>query len=173
MKEDIHPDYYPEAKVVCACGNTWTVGSTQPEIRTDVCSECHPFFTGQQRLVDSGGQVERFLKKLERRKKKAAELERRRAEKTSPELPIDELDIRTQAKNVLQEAGVETVGDVLDMLEEGGGEALMNISGFGMKSLATLKKQLRARGFVLPGDEAPEEEEETTQAEELEAEMAG
>ena len=173
MKEDIHPEYYPEAKVICACGNTWTVGSTQPEIRTDVCSECHPFFTGQQRLVDSGGQVERFLKKLERRKKKAAELERRRAEKTSPDLPIDELDIRTQAKNVLQEAGVETVGDVLDMLEQGGGEALMNISGFGMKSLATLKKQLRARGFVLPGDEAPEEEEETTQAEELEAEMAG
>jgi large subunit ribosomal protein L31 len=173
MKEDIHPEYYPEAKVICACGNTWTVGSTQPEIRTDVCSECHPFFTGQQRLLDSGGQVERFLKKLERRKKKAAELERRRAERTSPELPIEELDIRTQAKNVLQEAGVETVGDVLDMLEEGGGEALMNISGFGMKSLATLKKQLRARGFVLPGDEAPGEEEGTTQAEELEAEMAG
>lgn len=173
MKEDIHPEYYPEAKVICACGNSWTVGSTQPEIRTDVCSECHPFFTGEQRLVDSGGQVERFLKKLERRKKKIAEVERRRAEKTSPELPIEELDIRTQAKNVLQEAGVETVGDVLDMLEEGGGEALMNISGFGMKSLATLKKQLRARGFVLPGDEVPEEEEETTEAEELEAEMAG
>jgi large subunit ribosomal protein L31 len=173
MKEDIHPEYYPEAKVICACGNSWTVGSTKPEIRTDVCSECHPFFTGQQRIVDSGGQVERFLKKLERRKKKAAELERRRAERTSPELPIDELDIRTQAKNVLQEAGVETVGDVLDMLEQGGGEALMNISGFGMKSLATLKKQLRARGFVLPGDEAPEEEEESTRAEELEAEMAG
>jgi large subunit ribosomal protein L31 len=175
MKEDIHPEYYPEAKVICACGNSWTVGSTQPEIRTDVCSECHPFFTGEQRLVDSGGQVERFLKKLERRKKKIAEVERRRAEKTSPELPIEELDIRTQAKNVLQEAGVETVGDVLDMLEEGGGEALMNISGFGMKSLATLKKQLRARGFVLPGDEVPEEEEEeeATEAEELEAEMAG
>lgn len=172
MKEDIHPEYYPEAKVICACGNTWTVGSTQPEIRTDVCSECHPFFTGEQRMLDSGGQVERFLKKLERRKKKMAEVERRKAEKTSPDLPVEELDIRTQAKNVLQEAGVETVGDVLGMLEEGGGEALMNISGFGMKSLATLKKQLRARGFVLPGDEAPEEEE-TSEAEELEAEMAG
>ncbi len=172
MKEDIHPEFYPEARVICACGNSWTVGSTQPEIRTDVCSECHPFYTGEQRMVDSGGQVERFLKKLERRKKKAAELERRKAEKTSPTLPIDELDIRTQAKNVLIEAGVETVGDVLDMLEEGGGEALMNISGFGMKSLATLKKQLRARGFVLPGDEAPGEEE-TSRAEEIEAEMAG
>ncbi len=171
MKEDIHPEFYPEAKVMCACGNSWTVGSTQPEIRTDVCSECHPFFTGEQRLVDSGGQVERFLKKLERRKKKMAEIERRRAKKTSPELSIEELDIRTQAKNVLMDAEVETVGDALAMLEEGGGEALMNIRGFGMKSLATLKKQLRARGFALPGDEAAEEEA-TEEEKEIEAEMA-
>jgi large subunit ribosomal protein L31 len=170
MKEDIHPNFYPEAKVICACGNSWTVGSTQPEIRTDVCSECHPFFTGEQRIVDSGGQVERFLKKLERRKKRMAEIEQRRAKKTSPELSIEELDIRTQAKNVLMEADVETVGDVLEMLEEGGGEALMNIRGFGMKSLATLKKQLRARGFALPGDEAAEEG--GGEAEEIEAEMA-
>jgi large subunit ribosomal protein L31 len=167
MKEGIHPEFYPEAKVVCACGNSWTVGSTKPEIRTDVCSECHPFYTGEQRMVDSGGQVERFLKKLERRKKKMAEIERRKSKRTSPSLPIEELDIRTQAKNVLAEAGVETVGDILDMLEEGGGEALMNIRGFGMKSLATLKKQLRARGFVLPGDESTEEE--STGAEEIEA----
>jgi large subunit ribosomal protein L31 len=158
MKEDIHPEFYPEAKVICACGNSWTVGSTQPEIRTDVCSECHPFFTGEQRILDAGGQVERFLKKLERRKKKMAAIEQRKAKKTSPSLSIEELDIRTQAKNVLLEADVETVGDVLDMLEEGGSEALMNIRGFGMKSLATLKKQLRARGFTLPGDEATEEE---------------
>ncbi|MGD2164997.1 MAG: DNA-directed RNA polymerase subunit alpha C-terminal domain-containing protein [Anaerolineae bacterium] len=115
--------------------------------------------------------MERFLKKLERRKKKIAEIEQRRAEKTSPELSIEELDIRTQAKNVLLEAQIETVGDVLDLLDEGGSEALMNIRGFGMKSLATLKKQLRARGFTLPGDEAAEEE--TAEAEEeLEAEMA-
>jgi large subunit ribosomal protein L31 len=164
MKEGIHPDFYPEAKVVCACGNTWTVGSTKEEIRTDVCSECHPFFTGEQRIVDSGGQVERFLKKLERREKKMAEMERRRARQTSPELPIEELDIRTQAKNVLQDAELETVGDVIDALEEGGGEALMNIRGFGMKSLATLKKQLRARGFELPSDEESEEESNAAEA---------
>ena len=171
MKEDIHPEFYPEARVVCACGNSWTVGSTQPEIRTDVCSECHPFYTGEQRILDSGGQVERFLKKLERRKEKVAQMEQRRAKKTSPTLSIEELGIRTQAKNVLLEAGIETVGDILDLLDEGGSEALMNIRGFGMKSLATLKKQLRARGYALPGDEAGEEEE-TDVAEELEAEMA-
>ena len=157
MKEDIHPQFYPEAKVACACGNTWTVGSTKPEIRTDVCSACHPFYTGEQRMVDSGGQVERFLKKLERRKKKIAAVEEHKAQRTSPGIPIDELEIRTQVKNVLAEAGIVTVGDVLDRLEEGGSEALMNISGFGMKSLATLKKQLRARGFSLPGDESAED----------------
>lgn len=172
MKEDIHPTWYPEAKVICACGNSWTVGSTNPEIRTDVCSQCHPFYTGEQRMLDSGGQVERFLKKLERRKEKAAELEQRRAEKTSPDLSIEELDIRTQAKNVLMEAEINTVGDILDLLEEGGSDALMNIRGFGMKSLATLKKQLRARGYSLPGDEGQEDQEAAETADEIEAEMA-
>jgi large subunit ribosomal protein L31 len=156
MKEGIHPQFFPEAKVMCACGNSWTTGSTKEEIRTDICSKCHPFYTGEQRILDSGGQVERFLKKLERRKEKIAEIERRKAKLTSPSIPIDELDIRTRSKNVLAEAGLETVGDILEMLEEGGSDAMMNIRGFGMKSLATLKKQLRARGFILPGDEATE-----------------
>ena len=66
MKKDTHPEYYPEAKVMCSCGTTFTVGSTQETIRTDVCSACHPFFTGEQRLVDTAGQVERFIRRLER-----------------------------------------------------------------------------------------------------------
>uniref|UniRef100_UPI00397D8495 50S ribosomal protein L31 n=1 Tax=Salmonella sp. SAL4435 TaxID=3159890 RepID=UPI00397D8495 len=52
MKADIHPKYYPNARVVCSCGNSWITGSTLPEIRTDVCSACHPYFTGEQRIVD-------------------------------------------------------------------------------------------------------------------------
>jgi large subunit ribosomal protein L31 len=64
MKEEIHPQYYPEARVRCACGNTWTTGSTAPEIFTDVCSACHPFFTGEQRIVDTEGQVDRFYRRL-------------------------------------------------------------------------------------------------------------
>ena len=68
MKKGIHPQYYPQAKVVCACGNTWITGSTQPEIHTDVCSACHPFFTGEQRIVDAEGHVERFMRRLERSK---------------------------------------------------------------------------------------------------------
>ena len=67
MKKDIHPKYYSEATVVCACGNSWTTGSTQERIQTDVCSACHPFFTGEQRIVDSAGQVERFIRRLERK----------------------------------------------------------------------------------------------------------
>ena len=66
MKKDIHPKYYSEAKVTCACGNSWITGATQEEVRTDVCSACHPFYTGEQRIVDSAGQVERFMRRLER-----------------------------------------------------------------------------------------------------------
>jgi len=169
MKKDIHPEYYPEAQVICACGNTWTVGSTVPVIRTDICSKCHPFFTGEQRMVDSGGQVERFMRKLERRDRIIAEAERRKAQETSPQLPILELDMRSQAKKVLIGAGLETVDDVLSKLEEGD-EALTNLRGFGLKSLATLKKRLRGRGFVLPGDEVPEEADEEEEREEEEGE---
>jgi large subunit ribosomal protein L31 len=73
MKQGIHPKYYPDATVVCACGNTWTTGATRKEIRTDVCSACHPFFTGEQRIVDTAGQVERFMRRLEKKVELTAE----------------------------------------------------------------------------------------------------
>ncbi|MGE5578357.1 MAG: 50S ribosomal protein L31 [Syntrophothermus sp.] len=66
MKENIHPKYY-KARVTCACGETFESGSTKQEIRVELCSKCHPFFTGQQRLVDTGGQVDKFKKKFEKR----------------------------------------------------------------------------------------------------------
>lgn len=69
MKKDIHPKYYEKAKVTCACGNTFTVGATEPEIRVEICSKCHPFYTGSQQLIDTGHRVERFK---ERRAKAAA-----------------------------------------------------------------------------------------------------
>ena len=166
MKENIHPEFYPEAQVVCACGNSWTVGSTVPVVRTDICSKCHPFFTGEQRIVDSGGQVERFMRKLERREQMLAEAERRKARATSPELPITELEIGTRAHKVLIGAGIKTVDDVMVKLEEGD-ETLTNLRGFGLKSLATLKKRLRGRGFVLPGDEVPEEADEAEETDEI------
>ena len=66
MKKGIHPEYHEDAQVVCACGNTWTTGSTRKTIHTDVCSACHPFFTGEQRIVDTAGQVDRFIRRLQR-----------------------------------------------------------------------------------------------------------
>lgn len=59
MREKIHPNYV-DARVQCACGNTFTTRSTRPELRTEICSACHPFFTGEQRIVDTAGRVERF-----------------------------------------------------------------------------------------------------------------
>lgn len=64
MKAGIHPDYV-EATVTCACGNTFTTRSTQPTLRTDLCNVCHPFYTGEQRIVDTAGQVERFMRRVE------------------------------------------------------------------------------------------------------------
>jgi large subunit ribosomal protein L31 len=60
MKKDIHPTYYSTAKVVCACGNTFVTGSTQKELHVEICSACHPFYTGKQKLVDTAGRVEKF-----------------------------------------------------------------------------------------------------------------
>ncbi len=63
MKEKIHPEYYEDAQVVCSCGNTWITGSTKKLLRVEVCSRCHPFFTGEQRIVDTEGRVERLKRR--------------------------------------------------------------------------------------------------------------
>ncbi|MFA5010281.1 MAG: 50S ribosomal protein L31 [Patescibacteria group bacterium] len=64
MKKDIHPTYYPKAKVTCSCGNVMEVGSTTENTRVDSCSACHPFYTGKQKQVEKGGRVERFREKV-------------------------------------------------------------------------------------------------------------
>ncbi|MES2855400.1 MAG: 50S ribosomal protein L31 [Bdellovibrionota bacterium] len=63
MKEGIHPKYFAEAAVTCVCGHTFKTGSTQAEVRVDICSQCHPFFTGKQKLMDTEGRIDRFRKK--------------------------------------------------------------------------------------------------------------
>ncbi|MBN1874884.1 MAG: 50S ribosomal protein L31 [Anaerolineae bacterium] len=157
MKEGLHPTWYPDAKVICACGEVWTVGSSVKEIHTDICAKCHPYFTGEQRIVDTEGQVDRFMRRLRAREEAKQAAARRRAERTSPELPISRLDLNKRLKKLLSDAGIEKVGDVLQLLETGGDETLTDIKGFGLKTLADLKKGLRAQGFVLPGDESSEE----------------
>jgi len=79
MKKDIHPKYYDTAVVKCACGKTWMTGSTQPELRTELCSACHPFFTGEQRIVDTAGQVERYMRRMEQFEEKRKIVEARMA----------------------------------------------------------------------------------------------
>lgn len=76
MKTNIHPTWYTETKVTCACGNTFTTGSTLPAIRVEICSKCHPLFTGQQKFIDTLGQVDRFIKKTEESKIKQEERKR-------------------------------------------------------------------------------------------------
>ena len=82
MKKDIHPIYYPEAKVICACGHTFTTGSTQKEIRTEICSTCHPFFTGKQKLMDTAGRVDRFKKIMAKKAVKAKTTPKKKEKKS-------------------------------------------------------------------------------------------
>jgi large subunit ribosomal protein L31 len=79
MKKGIHPTWYPEAKVTCACGNTFTTGATIPEINVEICSACHPFYTGQMKYIDTAGRVEAFLSKQSKAKEKViSKAEKRR-----------------------------------------------------------------------------------------------
>jgi len=69
MKDKIHPKYFTDASVTCSCGNTFTTGSTRQTLRVELCNKCHPFFTGEQKIIDTAGRVERFNKKYKREKK--------------------------------------------------------------------------------------------------------
>ncbi len=147
MKAQGHPKYFVNATVVCSCGNTWTTGSTRERITTDVCFKCHPFFTGEQRIVDTEGQVDRFYKKLEARTQYQAKAAEREAAKASPDQPLSSLGLGARIENPLQEAGLDTIAKIVAKLE-GGDDALLAVEGIGRKSVIDLKKRLRSRGFL-------------------------
>ncbi len=88
MKQAIHPQWYSQAKVSCVCGNAFSVGSTKEEIRVEICSNCHPFFTGKQTFGLSIGKVERFKQKQEKAKEMAPILAVRKAKKAN--IPLDD-----------------------------------------------------------------------------------
>jgi len=69
MKKKIHPTYYPNAIIRCSCGNIIKTGSTKPEMAVEICSACHPFYTGKEKIIDTAGRVEKFKKRLARKKK--------------------------------------------------------------------------------------------------------
>jgi len=83
MKKNIHPEYHEEVKVTCACGNNFVVGSTLKEIRIELCNECHPFYTGKQKLVDATRRVEKFQEKLTKVKAVAATRKGKKAKKAA------------------------------------------------------------------------------------------
>jgi len=149
MKSNIHPKWFPEAKITClACGTVWTVGSTRPTLQVDVCSNCHPFYTGEQRIVDTEGRVDRFMKRLETRSTRAQEI----AAKTvgSPEFRLAELGLGKQHAELLAANGLVTAGDFIKRLQEAGDEGVLAIRGVGRKLLTDIKKKLRQKGYELP-----------------------
>jgi len=150
MRADIHPAVY-EAKVTCAsCGNTWVTTSTKKELRIDVCSKCHPFFSGEAaRIIDIEGQVDRFYKKLSARQTYVETQKVREESKNSPDRSVDDLGVSPRATEALKKAGILTIGQFLEKMAEGDA-VLLAISGFAQSSLTTAKKKLRALGFELP-----------------------
>ena len=105
MKKEIHPNYFPECKVSCVCGNTFTTGSTEKEIKVELCSDCHPFYTGKQKLVDSARRVEKFETKLKTsgevskdKKGKKTKREERAKERAKKEVVVKQKDFKKIAQ---------------------------------------------------------------------------
>ena len=152
MREKIHPVYYAEAEVVCAsCGTKWTTGSTRKTLHIEVCSNCHPFFTGEQsRMLDVEGQVDRFYKKLQARQEYVEQQVAKENSKVSPNRPIAEADLGARPTAALTKAGINTVGEFLAKLGQGE-DVILAVDGFGRKALIDSKKKLRALGYEVPG----------------------
>ena len=74
MKQDTHPQYYPKSKIKCACGHVWITGSTMPEISVNICANCHPFYTGTEKIIDTRGRVEKFKKRMEKSAEKTRKI---------------------------------------------------------------------------------------------------
>ena len=147
MKPELHPTWYPEAKAICACGEVWTIGATVPELHTDVCAKCHPFFTGEQRIVDTEGQVDRFMRRLQRREELRAAAEEESEKHDPSKLTVDSMSLGTRATNALLESEITTVGDVMELLEKGD-DALLALPGIGQKALIDIKRFLRAENLI-------------------------
>ncbi len=150
MKADIHPTVF-EAKVTCAsCGNTWVTTSTKKELRIDVCSNCHPFYTGESaKLLDVEGQVDRFYKKVSAAQTFAEQQKAKEESLVVTNRSVDDLVLTPRATDALKKAGILTIGQVVEKMAEG--EAtLTSIVGFGQSALTSTKKKLRALGVELP-----------------------
>ena len=151
MKEGIHPEWYPEAEVVCDGEVIMTVGATQPRIVLDIWSGTHPFYTGQSRLIDTEGQVDRFMRRLQRLSeiKEEAQVAEAEAAKSDPRnLAIESLELGSRSEKALLAAELTTVGDVLNLFNEGGEDALLALQGIGQTAVISIKRFLRSEDLI-------------------------
>jgi large subunit ribosomal protein L31 len=148
MKKDAHPKWYSDAKVIVNGEVVMTVGATQPELHVEIWSGTHPFYTGQQRLLDTEGQVERFMRRLQRREEIVTDVEEKRETQSPLARPVAEIPLATRALNALKEAGVNTLGDVVQRLQEQGDDGLLSITGVGQKAVIDIKKYLRHQELI-------------------------
>lgn len=147
MKEDLHPEWYPEAEVVVNGEVVMRVGATKPRLNVEIWSGTHPFYTGQQRLLDTEGQVERFLRRLQRREEMVTEDVAEEEQRSPLALSIDEIGLPTRAATALRNEGLTTVGDIFERYQQGE-DALLAITGVGQRALIDIKKFLRAEGLI-------------------------
>lgn len=150
MKEALHPLWH-QAQVRCiTCGTTWVTGATVKSLRVEICSNCHPFYTGEQRIVDTEGRVDKFMKRLQQRDEIRSEQEQREAQRAPLDLPIRELDLGARYSSILEDNGINVVADVLNRLgDENDEDSILAIQGIGRKVVSDLKKMLRAKGYEL------------------------
>ncbi|MCY4464323.1 MAG: 50S ribosomal protein L31 [Chloroflexi bacterium] len=150
MKQGIHPSWHATPVRCMTCGTTWTTGSTVDSLTVEICSNCHPFYTGEQRIVDTEGRVDKFMKRLQQRDQIRSQQDQREEERTPLDLPLTELKLGERYTTILQEHGIAVVSDVLERLgDEGDDNSILAIQGIGRKVVSDMKKSLRARGYEL------------------------
>lgn len=148
MKDETHPEWYPEAEVVYDGEVVMTIGATKPRIVVDVWSGSHPFYTGEHRLLDTEGQVDRFMRRLQIQQELAAEKEVTVEKKDPRNYEVGMIiGLDKRGENALLDAGLDTVGEVLDKLNEGE-DALLAIPGIGQTALITIRRYLRQEELI-------------------------
>jgi len=148
VKPDTHPKWFEDAKVVCLrCGTEWSIPNSVKELRVDVCSNCHPFYTGVQQIVDTEGQVDRFMNRLRVRDQRVAEVKAKETAKANADLPLEDLELGKRYVTILNEAGITTISDLIRKLDNEGDESILALPGIGVKVLADAKRKIQEKGY--------------------------
>jgi len=150
MKTKTHPTWHEAAVRCVSCGTTWATGATVESLTVEICSNCHPFYTGEQRIVDTEGRVDKFMKRLQQRDAIHSSREKREEARLPLDLPLTELELGERFTNILEDNGISTVAHVLDRL---GGEedenSILSLQGIGRKFVSDMRKSLRNRGYTV------------------------